>query len=382
MAKLNLKELMEDGKSAVRSAMESVDAEVVQPMVEDGLFKETVELVERLAAFHNANSGVLESAGELLKQLVISQGISEASVSTEGFVDLLRNVKNALTGKDSHGVKGTDKKPGQYVGMHDKRQYGPEGQKAIDELVKALDKYYLNDNWLNAQALETEEINGSDISIHLVIDNKLGNDPLGNIDIAIKRVENWVDKWHPHVAKFEQSVVDIDNRVKKETAGADLDDQVAIDKVWAGIKEFKALKLPFDQMPKMEGTSLGNRVPHLNTTKHGSEIDYEIKVKPTPVAKMAPLTKEQIKKAANYIKLIYGKGDGLIKDIQWLSWLDHSDGSNFNDWLDEADNGAFMDYYMYDHHAGNQMFVEGSWDFIDDYTLAAALERWIDRSIK
>ena len=67
--------------------------------------------------------------------------------------------------------------------------------------------------------------------------------------------------------------------------------------------------------------------------------------------------------------------------MPWLKWIDHSDGSSFNDFLYDIEDDSAEKYYTYDHHAGDRMFIEGVWDLFDEYSVAKALEKWIDRSI-
>jgi hypothetical protein len=369
-----------DVKNTVREALEQIDVEIVRPEKEDVLFKEAVDLVERLSAFHGNSFNIKESSGELLKQLVMAQGIPEETISTEGFMDLLTKVKNALTGRDDKGVKPTDKKPGAHIG--EDREYSKEGQTAIKSLVVALDKYYLNDKWLNSQTFVTGQVKADDFSSSLVLDNKLGSDPLNNIDIARKRVNEWCREWEAIVGKLEKQVLDIDARVKKETAGASGDDEQAIAHVKAAIEEFKSLKNPLKEIPKFNGTSLGNLIP-VNSNRH---LGVTVQTKPTSTPTLPALTKEQIKHAAGIIKAIYNykDDDEFIKGPTFIGWLDHSDGSTFSEWLhDVEENGEDVDeYYMYDHHSASWLFIEGAWDLIDQHAIAKALEKWIDRSIK
>ena len=371
-----LKDLLSDGKAVVKAALESVENEIVRPRIEDCLLKETVELAERITTVHSNSPEVIESTGRLVKQLVIAQGISAETVSQEGLFDLITKVKNALTGRDSKGIKPSDRKPGQKLA--EDREYTKEGRAAIKALQEALDKFYLNDKWLSNQTLINGDIKANDFSSALIMDNKIGTDPLSNIETAKKRIEAWSGKWYPIVKKFHDQIRMIDETVKNETKGAKPDDKEAIKKVHEAIVAFNNLRLPTEDFPKFEGTSTGNLIVAVD--KHGY-VNSTVTTTPISVDTLPALNKEQIKRAAEYIKLFYSNDKSFIKEMPWLKWIDHSDGSSFNDFLYDIEDDSAEKYYTYDHHAGDRMFIEGVWDLFDEYSVAKALEKWIDRSI-
>lgn len=363
----------EDGKSAIRSAMESIHETIVKPLRQKEALSVTVEALDALKTA-GLGEEVSVAAEALLKSIFISQGVSEERVSMEGFGDLLLKLRKALTGKDEHGVKSTDRKPGSRINDHG--EYSNEGKQAVKELREHLKKYYLNDHWLNGQKFVEGSVKAGDISKVFEIDGKVETDVLGSIDKAVKRVNDFSIKWETVLKGVDKKVQEIDKRVKQETKGADEDDEDAVDKVKQAIKDFNAINDPLKQLPKFEGTSLGNLVP---VVKNG-ELSVTAKAPPKGIAELPALNKEQVKAVAKVIDSIYSTG--LIRDMGRIAWLDHSDGSDFNEWIYDADNDVYMDYYdLFYHQNAEALWIYGVFDLIDTHALASALERWIDRSI-
>lgn len=363
----------EDGKGAIRAAMEAVHDSIVLPKRQE---KAIGAMTEALEAIKDASLGInVDTAAEsLLKEIYVSQGVDNARIAMEGFGDLLLKLRKAITGKDEHGVKPSDRKPGSRINGNER--YSTEGKKAVEELKLHLKKYYLNDHWLNGQKFVEGSVKADDISKTFEIDGKVETDVLGSIDKAINRVNAFSVKWEAILKEVDKTVQGIDKRVKQETRGAAEDDEEAVEKVRQAIKDFNSIPDPLKRLPKFEGTSLGNLIPSIKN----KELSVTTKVSPKGIAELPALNKEQVKTVANLIQRIYS--DGLIRDMERIAWLDHSDGSDFNEWIYEADNDVYMDYYdLFYHQNADVLWIYGIFDLIDTHALASALERWIDRSI-
>jgi len=304
--------------------------------------------------------------------------------SNEGFKELFYKVRKALTNKDEYGVKPQDRKPGAKV--NDNPRWTPEGKAAVDELNKALDKYYLNDHWLNGQIFVEGDVKASDFSKAFEMDGKV-SDPFAAIKASVEKIKQYENRWLPMVAKVEAEVRRLDKQLANETNGAALDDQTAIDKVKVVIKEFEKLSHMAIDAPKFPGTTIGNHTLVVEKGRAGWEILKVVVAKePKGVDTLPALDKEGIKQAAQLIKKCYSYKDPLVEEhpiLDKLRWLDHSDGSKFNKWIYDADNDVYMDYYTIFYYQG----PDSDWAYppsylIDDHQLASALERWIDRSIK
>lgn len=367
----------EDGRAAVKAALEAVRESHIAPKQVERSFRQTVSALESIADTPYLGEGVQVAAEALLKELMVSQGVDKTRVSQEGFGDLLKRVKYALTGRDANGAKTTDTKPGVKT-TDGHKSWSTEGKKAIGELLTALDRYYLNDNWLNAQKFVEGNVHAGDFSKVLEIDGKVGNDPLSNIDKAVSRVNAFSSKWSQVLRETDHKVQSLDAWVQRETKDALDDDEEALDAVRKVLDEFKKIPSPLKKLPMFEGTSLGNNIPYAN----GDELAVKPKTPPKGVPELPALSKEQIKRAAGIIKQIYDKGTSLTAEWQGGRWLDHSDGSDFNEWIYDADYGMYEDYYdLYYHQTAEQRWEWNVGELIDEDALASALERWIDRSI-
>lgn len=301
--------------------------------------------------------------------------------SAEGFKELFFKVRKALTGKDKYGVKPGDAKPGVKIDV--KERWTPTGLAAVEELKTALKKYYLNDHWLSAQTFVEGDIKADDFSKVFEVDGKVG-DPFKNIELSIQRVIQYAGKVKPLLKQLDDRVQALNDGIARTTKGADLDDRGAVAKVEAVIKEFKDLAKFAERAPKFPGTVLGNR--KLTTTDIRGSVGFTVTVARPPkgVDRLPALDKEGVKKAAQLIMRCYDYNNPLIPDdILDFEWLDHSDGSDFNEWIYDAANDVYMEYYeIFYHQEANRLWVEPITWMLPEYELASALERWIDRSLK
>src|SRR5690606_21308047 len=104
---------------------------------------------------------------------------------------------------------------------------------------------------------------------------------------------------------------------------------------------------------------------------------------PKGIDVLPALDKEGVIRAAKIILSCYDYNNYIVPNLFDFTWLDHSDGSKFNEWIYDADNSVYMEYYDYFYHqAPERMWTEPVQYMMDTHKLASALERWIDRSIK
>lgn len=374
-----------EGKLAVNTALEAlIDVEVTQP-AKDELFSESVELVEKVVATHD-DDNVREAAGQLLKALVMTQGVDETSISTvsqEGLGSFITRIKNAVQGRDKHGVKGSDKKPGQKTDDEKvAKRYSKEGEEAFAELSKNLDKFYLNDNWLKDQEFVEGDVNCSDFGDLFVVGGKAMG-PFEGLEAMKKHVDEVIIKYDPALKEFEKQLMEINDRLYKLAENPSVEDDELVDRAKAAIKQMGNLPSPLEKFPNISGTGMGNsklvvRDGRLVVTPSSDPKGKGLKELPA-------LDKDGVKKAAKLIKslLSWKKGEHYFNKMPDYDWLDHSDGSKFNDRLFDADDEVFLDYYdKFDYQDGPDRFTYPVYKLYNEHRLASALERWIDRSIK
>lgn len=250
-------------------------------------------------------------------------------------------------------------------------------KQAVAKFISEMDKTYLSSSWLNKQKFVTTPVKAGDISTHFVIDGQLGNTPLKNVDIAKHRVQTFVGKWETVISDLHNKVKAIDTRIKAQTKGAALDDKEAIQKVHTSIKELNALPDPMDKLPRLEGTSLGNKI--FSVDKHGF-LEIVVKAHPENISTLPAMTKEDVMHAAALVKMMLK--DDWAPEMKWYDWLDHSDGSDFSHWIYDADYDAYEEYYgKFHHQRANEKWTDGTHDMFDVYPLATAIIKWIDRSV-
>lgn len=300
----------------------------------------------------------------------------ETVISQEGLGSLITSMKNTLTGRDKHGVKGSDAKPGEMAKAE--KAWSNEAREQLKKLKEAVTKFYLNDNWISKQTLVTGEISGTEIAPALNFNGELGKDPLDNVNKGIGWATKWSSQWLGivgDVANKVKSINDATHSVFKQGS-----DEVTLEaQVKMAIKQFNAISDPINKFPKPQGCGLGNIAPVVEDVKARGVDKWVITavVKSPKEGNVQALTKDQIKEAGSLIiKLIEG-----IEISKWFSWLDHSDGSKLNAWFDKHDD-LFWEYYdRFDHHAADEIWVNVCDQLINEYAVIQALEKWIDRSI-
>lgn len=317
-------------------------------------------------------------ANKRLSVLYAFRNALMSTVSNEGIGDLIKNIGRFITGKDEHGVRKDDKKPGKSVTDHSK-WYTDEGKKEWDKLKDTLTRFYMNSNWLDNQTLVTGAIDAKDIASAFVFNGQLGNDPLGNVDKGIQYRSNFGKTWYSHVKGLADQANKIFKQLGRDTIGAKNTGEAGVELVRKAIKTLEALPDPLDKLPVPSSMGLGNRIPAVG--KHGNLKFLTVKVAKEPVTngKLPALNKEQIKHAAELIlKLL--DWDPVM---EYISWPDHGDGSKLSDWIYDEDNDVYMELYdRFDQQGCDQKYVDAVRDLVDSRRVAAALETWIDASIQ
>lgn len=308
-------------------------------------------------------------------QLIIAHKntFMQETISQEGIGELFTRLKNYVQGKDEHGIKGDEKKPGTKIKAE--HWWAPEYKKEIDQVRDAIKRYYLNPTWLDKQKFVTGTVDGKGIAGPLNFDGRLGDDPLSNIPKGLQWTYAREKQWVTILNQYDKQLRTIDERVKKATTGSNNTDEKAHALVINAMKEMRALPKP--KLPKDNTCGLGNR--NLTLDKDGDVQTAVVKPLQTTNALKA-LTKEQVVEAAKLLLKLLDHED-VYDRIKGPSWLDHSDGDDFNDWLNDNHESDYMEYYDFDHHAMNQTYMDGVFDLLDEPGLLAAIEKWIDRSI-
>lgn len=309
-------------------------------------------------------------------QLIIAHKntLMEQTISQEGLGQMFTRLKNFVQGKDEHGIKGDEKKPGAKLKSGEK-WWSDEYRKEIEQVRDAVKRYYLNPNWLDKQKLITGDVDGTGIAGPLNFNGELGDNPLGNVQKGIEWAHAKEKQWVGIVSIYEKEIRKIDNRVKQETVGSgNIGDEghALVEKAFQQMQALPEPKLPDDKT-----CGLGNI--GLKVGREGS-IDA-VAVKPyVTKSRMKALTKEQIIEAAKLILLLLDH-DYVYSRVKTPGWLDHSDGHKFNEWLNDNYESTYMDYYDFDHHTMDQLYIDCLDSLVDEPLTLTALEKWIDRSI-
>lgn len=296
-------------------------------------------------------------------------------VSQEGIGEMFTKLKNFVQGKDEHGIKGDEAKPGVKL-KSGSEWWSDKYKKEVAAIRDAIKRYYLNSNWLDKQGLVTGEVDAKGISGPLNFNGSLGNDPLGNIPKGLQWATSKEKEWMAIVNQYDVKIRQIDKKVKADTIGAGVIDDKGEQLVINAIKEMVALPEP--TLPKDSTCGLGNLGPRV--AKDGSIEVAVLKPLQAP-AKLPALSKEQIQVAAKLMLELLDY-DYIHARVKTPYWLDHSDGHKFNDWLNNNYESTYFEYYEFDHHSLDSQYVEPFYDLINEPELLVALEHWVDRSIK
>lgn len=344
------------------ASMEDIQQAVQDETRQAALMDQTLALSNTIMKERGDNPELQGTMANLLTQVGAANGAQV--VSTEGLVSVFTQLSGFWK----------TRKPGELPGADGDRS---KRQQAVAKFIQELDKTYLNSQWLAKQKFVTTPVNASDVSANFDMDGKPSDDVLKSLSTGKSRVVDFMGKWSAVLAELDSKVQAIHKRTVAATRGAAEDDKEAIKKVRAAIAEFNDLPDPMSKLPKMAGTSLGNIV--IETGKRGDLVTV---AKPEPVgtATLPPFTKEQVLEAAGVVKMML-KGD-WSPEMKYSSWLDYEDGSSFSEWIYEADYDAYENYYdrFYHQSAGN-MWTYDLWDILDEYKLATALIKLIDRSV-
>lgn len=278
------------------------------------------------------------------------------------------------------GLFGKKKPDASRIPDEDKSDW-KERNKAITEFMKAMEKTYLSQNWLNKQKFVEGPITAKDFSATFQIDGKPVINPVDNIELHRARLGKVMKSWEGTLDKLHSQVRTIHERTVKETAGATENDIEAVYKVKKATAELNNLPDPTENFPTMEGTGMFNMVPVISK-KHGEGwVTSEPKMKATATDTIDALDKEGVLKVAKLIKEIVTTD--FWPEVKYLKWLDFKDGSAFVDWIYDASYGTYEDYfYRFYWQGANSAWTDGLWKMNRQYQVLSGLIKWIDRSIK
>ena len=346
------------------SSLEDIQEADQQEARQANLTSQVLTLADTVRKEHGPDSPLNDTIVELLTQVGAGSGIDV--VSTEGLGSIFTSLSGFFKTRKPNGE--LPSKDSDYT----------KRQQAVAKFITEMDKTYLNSSWLAKQKFVEGTISAGDISANFVIDGKLGDKPLANIDTAKKRVQAFITKWEAVLNELSTKVTAIDRRVKAATKGASEDDKAAIQLVVDAVKEFNSLPDPMAKLPKLEGTSLGNKV--FDKDKYG-QLTVVVSTAPESSPTLPALSKEEVLECATLVKMML-KND-WEPEMKYFPWLDHSDGSAFNDWIYEADYSTYEEYYdQFYHQSAGQAWTYATHYMFDMYQLAGALIKWIDRSVK
>lgn len=359
--------LPDDARGTFRSlmsSMEDIQEAAQQETRQANLATQALTLTDTIMKEHGDDSPMHDTMVNLLTQISAGSGVEV--VSTEGLGSVFTSLSGFFKTRKPNGE--LPSKDSDYT----------KRQQAVAKFIAEMDKTYLSSSWLAKQRFVDGTVNAGDISANFVIDGKLGDKPLANIDTAKKRVQAFITKWESVLNELSTKVTTIDRRVKAATKGASLDDKAAIQLVADAVKEFNALPDPMTKLPKLEGTSLGNKV--FDKDKYG-QLDVVVSTPATSSQTLPALSKEEVLECATLVKMML-KND-WEPELKYFPWLDHSDGSAFNDWIYDADYSVYDEYYdRFYHQSAGQAWTYATNYMFDMYQLAGAMIKWIDRSVK
>jgi len=315
------------------------------------------------------DQALLEAISNALK--IANVGLDSNIPSMEGLADVF--------GKLS-GLFGKKKPDASRIPDEDKSDW-KERNNAIDEFMKAMEKTYLSQSWLNKQKFVEGPVTAKDFSATFQIDGKPVINPVDNIELHRARLGKVMKSWEGTLDKLHSQVRTIHERTVKETAGAKENDIEAVSKVKKATTELNNLPDPTEKFPTMEGTGMFNMIPMVSK-KHGEGwVTSEPKMKATTTDTIDALDKEGVYKVAKLIKEIITTD--FWPEVKYHKWLDFKDGSAFVDWIYDASYSTYEDYfYRFYWQSANSAWTYGLWKMNRQYQVLSGLIKWIDRSIK
>lgn len=318
----------------------------------------------QVAAFDQLVKGAASEGGLSVPE----DAVGDVTASMEFIGKIVKGIGNIL--RSNHP------KPGEHLG--DKGWWTKEYKAAVVQLEDAIKKYYLNDSWLKKQTFVEGNVSGDGISPALTLGDKTYpgvEEALAAqkvvYDSYIPKYQAALDKWWAEIRKHDQeinkdlfNVDDLDERLKKV------------------LKELNALPTP----PVMSGL-VGKSFDLLG----GYVVTFgkdQVVLKEGGQAKaveMPALDAAGVKKAAQLIlNLLAWKSDlnKYFPDVRYGGGVYNDDGEPSREFYDES---AYMDdyYNLVDFHAFSDTWLDGlDNDYLIKEKMIAALDRWIDRSIK
>lgn len=271
------------------------------------------------------------------------------------------------------------------LGFGKKKDPGITEETTTDEIQKLVSETYLNDKWLSAKTLVTEDINVHDFSFYFALEGKSEFDILDNLEVGQARLAKLRDSWFQIMKPFLALIEKIDDNLKIAVV-ANKDKPDVVIKLLEDAEAAVIKACPLKRFPR--GIDLLGNV--VLTVPPGSDSVIEVvKSKPVGPIMVKPLNKEQIIKAAKMMIVlidVHNFGNYYHKLIGGPDGTSHSDGHEMNDIFDampefgtESDN-----YYELTYHQNiDSMYLDAlqHYESIHAFKMARGLEDYIRRSI-
>lgn len=348
------------------SSLEDIAGAIEEEKREEATLDAVLAMTDTVVKNNPDNVELQQSVATLLTQVGGTQGIEE--VSTEGLVGMLTS---------SLSIFGR-KKPRT---LPEKKEYNAKHREAVAKFVAELEKTYLNQKWLDKQTFVEGMVPASDIYQHFLVNDNITTSPIWNINVAKGSLEGFCKAWAQVLKPIATKVAGIEKRVEMACANKPLDDEAALEVVRHAVEELNAIPSPVSKLPKIQTTSLGNKVPTLGKY---DRIDMVPTPEPTPVKEMQALAKKDAMYAAKLLKdmLTDPDWDPSMK-LLWFPWLDFKDGGRFTKWIYDADNNLYDEFYgRFYFQSDPESWTWGIMNSLNQYQVAVAVVKYFDRSIK
>lgn len=348
------------------SSLESIQEEVREDERRQAIGQELSALETSVRRRYAEVPAIRDTVSTLVEQIAQQEGVE--MVSTEGIAGLLSSTFS-IFGR---------KKP---ANLPEQQEYNAQHKKAVAKFITELDKTYGNKAWLDKQTFVEGEVAASDIAKHFVVNNSLGKGAIYNIEVARKNVEGFCKAWAQVLKPVNDKVVAIERRCEQAVVGKPIGDEGALKVIRDAVEELNAIPSPIPKLPKMSMTGPGNTVPGLD--KYG-RVDLIVSPELGEFKTMPALSREDAAYAAKLVRelLLNSKWDPSW-DLLWFPWLDFKDGGRLSPWIYDSDYALYEDFYdRFYYQSEPEGYVWALYYWMNQYKLAVAIVKYIDRSIK
>lgn len=323
-----------------------------------------------LQTLNVGNEAIYTHQGQVL-ELLRTHNLSPMSLgfehrdtpSLEGLAALIRKGLQSLV---------SSKKPGVLIDTEGKRRFS----EVLAQVGEAVRTKYTNDTWLKKQTLVDGEISGQGIASKLSIGGKFQDNFSTGIKQTLSQQTALERQYARGVNAYVKDLDAIHREVKKHCQ-----DGETLDAYLKGtaLKQLAALKTPTERV-NMVGKTF-RFFDNVLVTFGKDLVDHKREQASAP-AKIRPLTLAEIPQVAELVL-------DLLTQYNTYKWpfssppLDHEDSADpvvrlYDDATYADDYYDYMEWSPYEQQWTEAMI----WLHFDYLEIAAALEQWIDRSIK